>query len=182
MPVPEAWKTCTEVFMVKAKPLPPVHALQQRFYYEPETGLLKYAVRLTRPYIEINSIAGRPKNNGYLQVMFQKKALLVHRVAWKLHTKQEPPAVIDHINGDVMDNRWVNLREADYHTNQGNRRHDRSRGRFLPGAWPRHNKWQAMARGNYIGMYESEIEAHEAYVAWHVTYFGEHSIYAKNAS
>jgi hypothetical protein len=107
--------------------------------------------------------------------MVEKRVLLVHRVVWKIHTGDEPPAVIDHINRKVWDNRWENLREATYSQNQGNRS---SEGQYLPGAFLRHHRWQAGTGSKYLGTYATEEEAHQAYVRWHLQHFGEHSIYA----
>jgi hypothetical protein len=46
--------------------------------------------------------------------------MLAHRLAWYLHTGEQPPEVIDHINGNGFDNRWCNLRAATTSTNQMN--------------------------------------------------------------
>ena len=165
--------------MVKAKPLPPLEVLQQRFVYEPDTGLLRYRIRPPRAQWNVGDVAGSPRSNGYLQVGLDGRNLLVHRVSWFLQIGKQPPDVIDHINGVVSDNRWKNLRAADYRANQGNRRQS---GRYLPGAWPKHHRWQASTPGNYIGMYATEKEAHQAYVQWHLQRFGEFSIYAERAS
>lgn len=171
----ERGQPASEVIVVKATALPPVELLRARFVYEPDTGLLRYAARPFRSRVKVGDAAGKPKGNGYLQVMVDNRVLLVHRVVWKLYTGLEPPAVIDHINRQVWDNRWDNLRGATYSQNQGNRR---GAGQYLPGAFPRYNRWQAAASSNYIGMYATEKEAHQAYVQWHLQKFGEFSIYA----
>jgi hypothetical protein len=165
--------------MVKAKPLPPLELLRDLFEYESDTGLLHYRRTTRNGLRRAGDTAGHPKDNGYLQVMVQKRGLLVHRVAWCLYTGQQPPEVIDHINGKVQDNRWGNLRAATARQNQGNRRQV---GQYLPGTWRKCNRWQAGTPGNYLGMFATEEEAHQAYVQWHLQRFGEFSIYADRAS
>ena len=163
--------------MTQPKPLPPVALLRELFEYDPETGQLTYRVRPKRSRIVVGSIAGNPTQNGYLQVQVNNQRLLVHRVCWKIHTGQEPPVVLDHVNGNGKDNSIKNLRASSPHKNQGNRK---SSGQYLPGVWPRHHRWQAYTTGHYIGMFDTEEEAHQAYVRWHLSYFGEHSIYARD--
>ena len=109
-----------------------------------------------------------------MQVQVANKNLLVHRVCWKVHFGTEPTVLLDHKNRDRQDNRIANLRAGDYKVNQGNRSRQ---GSYLPGTWPKCNRWQA-GNHQYIGMFDTEQEAHQAYVQWHLSYFGEFSIYA----
>lgn len=50
--------------------------------------------------------------NGYLYGSVDNIKLLAHRVAWALIIGAWPEETIDHINGDRLDNRICNLREA----------------------------------------------------------------------
>jgi len=161
--------------MPQPKPLPPVELLRELFDYDPETGLLTYRIRPKRSRVVVGSVAGSPRSSGYLQVMVAKRNLLVHRVCWKVYTGQEPPKLLDHKNRNRQDNRITNLRIGDAKLNQGNRG---QKGRYLPGVWRKHHRWQAGTPSNYIGMFDTEKEAHQAYVRWHLQEFGEFSIYA----
>ena len=163
--------------MPQPKPLPPVALLRELFEYDPETGQLTYRMRPKRSRVVVGSTAGNPTPNGYLQVQVKNRRLLAHRVCWKIHTGHEPPVVLDHVNGNRKDNSIKNLRASTAKKNQGNRK---STGQYLPGAWPKYNRWQANTPGHYIGMFNTEEEAHQAYVRWHLSYFGEHSIYARD--
>jgi hypothetical protein len=66
--------------------------------------------------VSANGIAGTiwagRKGNRYLVIGIDRKYYKAHRIIWKLVTGAEPPAFIDHIDGDNLNNRWENLRAA----------------------------------------------------------------------
>lgn len=92
--------------------------LTNKFLYCPDTGLITRLVR--QGNYPVGSVVGGLRANGYLYTKVSGKQVLVHRLAWLLHTGDQPPAQIDHINMDKSDNRWANLREATPSTNQMN--------------------------------------------------------------
>lgn len=70
---------------------------------------------------------------------------------------------IDHINGDKVDNRIVNLREV---TNQQNQ-HNQTKAKGY--SWKKiNNKWQSRIGLNgkviHLGLFDTEIEASQAYL------------------
>ncbi len=90
--------------MINALPLPPLEVLQEKFDYNPETGiLLRRATQ--KP-------AGYTNGRGWLRVKIAGVHYKVHRIVWKMHHGEDPPAnlQIDHINRDRHDNRITNLR------------------------------------------------------------------------
>jgi hypothetical protein len=103
---------------IKPKPLPPVEALQALFRYEPETGAIYSKTANTNR--RLGERCDRLSAN-YLVVYVAPKLYLAHRVAWKLYYCTEPPFWLDHINGDRLDNRIANLREATHAQNMCNR-------------------------------------------------------------
>lgn len=57
---------------------------------------------------------------GYLVLKIKGKQLKAHRIAWFLHYGSWPIGVIDHINGDRIDNRIRNLRDVSVKENNAN--------------------------------------------------------------
>ena len=96
-----------------------------------------------------------------------------------MHTGEEPPAIIDHINRDRLDNRWCNLRAGTPSGNIGNSK--RTGSKYLPGVYfssgPRKKPWAASFNKKTLGMFATEKEAHEAYAEKHREHFGEFSPY-----
>lgn len=94
----------------------------------------------------------------------------------------DPKLVVDHRNGDGLDNRRHNLRHATLSQNQQNRIHigngKKKTSRYRGVFW--HNaarKWGAgfmlNQRNNYLGVFNDEIEAAKAYDAAVIEHFGE---------
>ena len=111
------------------------------------------------------------KNNtstGYCKIGFNNKTEYYHRVVWILANGDIPDGfVIDHINGDKLDNRLENLRAVPHYINSNNKTHHRN-GRLV-GCWfdEKNKKWIVRPRIRderfYVGLYETEHDAHTAY-------------------
>lgn len=115
------------------KILPDADILRQLFNYDPETGVLRHATRPRHFFPTAGShstwntkwagkLAGRIVPNGYPVISFLGYTTMLYRVAYKIHYGTEPPPVLDHINGDPLDNRIANLRHATQSQNLANTR------------------------------------------------------------
>lgn len=119
-----------------------------------------------------DKIAGGVEPDGYRRIRFKQRNYVAHKVVWYLHNKTVVLGHLDHINGNRLDNRIENLRIATTRQNALNRK--RHRDGNLPGCY-RHtaksgNKvgWYASIHINgkalYLGYYQTEQEAHTAYL------------------
>lgn len=114
------------------KEIPNQDYLRECFDYIFETGQL---VWLNRPDLHFaSSRAGKIFNgrfsgkvaghyhtrNGYLEVRLDGKLYKGHRIIWKLLTGEDPENMLDHIDGDVSNNKIENLRIANAQENARN--------------------------------------------------------------
>ena len=103
-----------------------IAAARRTFRYDAETGLL---TRCGAP-------TGSVTKYGYLRVKLGATNLMAHRVAWALHFSEEPPVLLDHINGEKLDNRIENLRPASRGENARNRKRHRNSSTGVKGVYP----------------------------------------------
>lgn len=141
--------------------------LKQKLDYNPETGVFTWKINAGRG-LKRGDIAGGIANTGYHRIHVLGHRHLSHRLAWFYVYGKWPKYHIDHINGNILDNRIANLRDVAVRTNSQNRKEHRT-GK-LPGTSfeKSRNKWVAAAQINgktrYLGRFSSEIEAHQAYI------------------
>lgn len=143
------------------------------FDYDPETGSLRWKVRLSNR-ATIGAIAGslhRP--SGYHTVFLDGRAYKAHRLIWLYCKGEWPSDDIDHINGLRADNRIGNLRPATRSMNQENLRYargDTASGVLGVSPTDRQLKpWRASirikGRSVHLGRFATKEEAESAYLA-----------------
>lgn len=89
--------------------------------YSPDTGLFHWKVSLNH-----NGYAGEEaghicKERGYVVIGIDGHHYVGHRLAYFYMTKEWPKILMDHKNRIRHDNRWFNIRPADYKLNAQNR-------------------------------------------------------------
>jgi len=102
--------------------------------YDPDTGYLYWKERYYEdfPHLKSNNVdsfntrcANKPAlrcigSGGYYVGRVLTKQYLAHRVIWKMNNGDWPKHQIDHIDGDKLNNRLCNLREASSRENSRN--------------------------------------------------------------
>lgn len=128
--------------------------------YDPKTGQFIWLVN-KRGHRRAGDVAGSIARCGYYRVKINQRTYLAHRLAWAMYYGAEPKGEIDHIDGDPMNNRIENLREATRAQNCQNVKAKGVRYESERGAW------LARICVNYrqinLGRYKTKAEAQGAY-------------------
>lgn len=149
----------------------------EKVRYDPDTGVFRHLprpgnARLVKTWntrFAGQVVRGTKNVAGYMSIYIGSTRILAHRLAWLIMTGEQPKHEVDHINGDIADNRFVNLRQA---TRQQNARNTKVRSHSvsqLKGAqWnAKSRKWQARitigGRPKSLGYFKTAEEAHAAY-------------------
>lgn len=143
--------------------------LKRYYTYDPITGEFRRILRRTRGgVVPCSDLITSKNNRGYLWVKVGGKMCLVHRLIVLYMTGEHPKGEVDHINGDRLDNRWVNLRDTNVFENarnQGNRTDNTSgcRGVTYHRNHLAEKKWQARISNHGVryslGYYLTKEEA-----------------------
>lgn len=152
--------------------------LKELLHYDPETGYFTRLVSRNSSNAVAGSRAGSVDCRGYRVIQIDRRTYKEHRLAFVYMTGSFPPAEVDHINRDRVDNRWSNLRPATSQENHGNtgRRADNTSGHRGVTWDKRHQKWHAQGmcggRRIHLGRYSDLEEAAAAAQAWREQHFG----------
>lgn len=146
--------------------------------YDPETGVFYWLVQ--RGGFPPGSLAGCTSNLRR-QISIDGKNYYEHRVAWMLSYGKWPDGAIDHIDGNSLNNRLSNLREATYSQNAANAKKCSTNTSGLKGvSWDRHGrKWYARickdGKAHQLGRFNTKEEAHAAYAVAAKTLHGDYA-------
>lgn len=144
--------------------------LKELFKYDSETGIFTRLVSRNNKY-RIGSVAGSAQH-GYVQIQIDRHTYKAHRLAWLYMTGKYPENVIDHIDGNGMNNCWKNLRDVSHSCNQQNQKCARSNNQVgLLGVSFKKDRGKFRStikvNGKYIhlGYFDTAQDAHNKYVS-----------------
>jgi len=151
--------------------------------YDSTTGEISWKVS-RRGHIRAGKIAGHVAHpphsrTSYRCIKIDGKTYYAHRLAWMFVFRRWPRAFLDHINGNGLDNRISNLREATSAQNNRNtpRRCDNTSGYKGVCYHISNKRYTAGIRingvGKHLGSFATAKEAHAAYCTAAKENFGE---------
>lgn len=145
-----------------------VSELKEKLRYDPETGVLVWAVKVAN-HIPAGREIVHVDREGYMRLYIRNNKLFAHRVAWAIHHNSWPEGVIDHKNGVRTDNRLCNLRNATLQDNRHNRidRPIGASGYIGVNCCKGGQRWSTQIRlakvTHYLGRFDDPISAAIAY-------------------
>ena len=142
--------------------------LKKYLRYDTDTGFFIWRIK---PSVQVSegNVAGTLMNRGYIHIGVLGKAYRAHRLAFLYMTGAWPKEQVDHINGNRIDNRWCNLREATQTENQFNVaiRKDNTSGYKGVSLHKRTGKWAARCginnKDKWLGIFDTPELAAKAY-------------------
>lgn len=149
---------------------PTAKQLRELLHYNPRTGIFKW--RQSGRGRRLDLVAGNPGSNERhkrVRIFVMGKLYKAHRLAWLYMTGTWPTKQIDHRDGDSLNNKFNNLREATNSINQQNQRHaQRTSKTGLLGATPHKHYFTAHiridGRSTNLGYFPTAELAHAAYI------------------
>lgn len=116
-------------------------------------------------HVDCKGYPSRSQNMGKINGKVKIKTFKMHRDIMHHHDRAEN---IDHIDGNKLDNRKVNLRPATHSQNSMNKKPQaNAKSKYKGVSWRGDGRWRAriMANGRsrHIGNFTSEVEAARAY-------------------
>lgn len=156
--------------------------LKARLLYAPKRGVFHW-VSPPKEHSQLlgeeaGCVAGSGNGKFYHVIKIDGTKFKRSRLAFLFMTGEFPEDLVDHINGDSLDDRWVNLRPASVLQNAWNHKARRKKSntsmgvRLLPSG-----KYCARIGCNGVqhslGSFETEVDAVAAYQAARRRFFGE---------
>lgn len=135
------------------------------FIYDPITGVVERRDESAKRRAHTGTVNHR-KDTSYRVLCLNYQRHYAHRIAWLIaHGEIDDGLVIDHINGDGLDNRLENLRLVPRSLNQRNRRLARTNRTGVTGVNHHKNGYAAACAGEYLGHFKTLEEAAAARAA-----------------
>ena len=150
-----------------------ISKLHEHLIYNPLNGCI-YS-KTQRGNIRAGKKLGTVGTGGYMTINVCKVTMYFHRIAFAMHNGYWPE-MVDHIDGNVLNNKADNLRASNKIFNARNAAS--KNGNKFRGACKRPHGWEVFIRSNnrqiWIGIYKNPIEAAFNYDLASLQHHGEH--------
>ena len=166
----------------KPKPiLTPLDLARGMISFDPRNGKFHWKIHITNARKKPGDIAGYlSSNKEYWRINLMGQEIRAHRLAWYLHYGEDPGAdlLVDHINGDSLDNRIDNLRLVTESENSKNRKKGNNNTTGFKGVYQNKDgsisaRIDVNGKNKYLGSFKTVELAAKAYKEASIKYHGE---------
>lgn len=159
--------------------MPSVEEVKNVLDYDSETGIFTWKIN-RGGVAKAGTIAGSTRKDGYYQICINGTSYKTNRLAWLYMTGNDPLELdIDHIDCDRANNKFSNLRVASGSQNCANRNKRSDNKSGYKGVYKMGNKWASSITCNkirkFLGMFDTPLNAYNAYIEASKKYHGEFS-------
>lgn len=134
--------------------------------YDPDTGIFRWIKKMRRIAAGTEAGCARFERKPYYRhIKINRQQYRAHRLAFLYMTGSFPENQVDHIDGNGLNNKWVNLRNADHVENGRNQSlSKRNKSGRIGVSWHKTtNRWCAGIRVNskriYLGYFKNFQDA-----------------------
>ena len=140
--------------------------LKELLTYDPRTGVFTWNITISR--CKQGRIAGTRDKDGYTIIKIDRKCHKAHRLAYFYMTREWPRGIMDHINRNRSDNRWVNLRPVTEPLNLINKSEFKNNTSGVKGVhWDKSKgKWVAKIGNHHKACFDTFEDAVKARKHW----------------
>lgn len=142
--------------------LPSADSLHAMFVLTNDGRLVNKVSRTSR---KAGSFADEHQRRGYRSVFVEGKLQFAHRVIWVMTFGREPSGYLDHINGNILDNKPSNLRDVTHTQNMCNQKMRKDNSSGAKGVHRRKDNgmWRAYisfeGKRTHLGQFSTKEEA-----------------------
>jgi len=146
-----------------------IEYLHELFWVDADGVLRRHTRKGRKSRLGFGTPVGGPNHNGYLRTRIGNKDVMVHRIIYAMHYGSWPSGVVDHIDGNIINNNPSNLRDVTQRVNTENHKKAQPISiSKLIGAHYNNGSYCArlQTRGvtHYLGNFPTPELAHEAYI------------------
>ena len=152
--------------------------LQEILHYDTRSGEFRWRTQDELAHRR-GAIAGCSMRSDYWCIHVDGRSYRAHQLAWLYMTGEWGRPLIDHRDGNPLNNCWRNLRLSNYSNNNANRRRPQNNTSGFKGVTfdRQRGKWKAIITKNRhqkcLGRFSTPREAHAAYLAAARLLFGK---------
>lgn len=157
--------------------------LRKRLNYNPDTGIFMWLPRFDGPTWWNAKFSGKQAGHNHpgrphRWIWIDGRSYFAARLAWLYMTGAWPIHLVDHRDGDGLNDSWQNLRTATSSENNANKKVNTNNRVGLKGVRQKGKRFEARITDRNgglvrLGMFDTAEDAHAAYMKAAVDAFGE---------